>query len=247
MRPRPSSASRTCAPARRARRIPVAPVLAALVALATAGRASAGSVDLPVQVGGGYTVAVASVKELRFRATVRQRYDFSCGSAALATLLTHHYGAPVGEDAVFEEMYARGDAAKIRQAGFSLLDLKLYLAAHGYDADGFEAPLERLAEAGVPAIVLVKENGYTHFVVVKGLRGPRVLIGDPAGGTRVVSTARFEASRVNDILFVVNDHAAAARFNTPADWSVAPVAPLGDGIDPAVAASMLDKRGPSDF
>ncbi len=36
--------------------------------------------------------AVVSVKEARFTTTQRQQFDFSCGSAAVATLLTHHYG-----------------------------------------------------------------------------------------------------------------------------------------------------------
>jgi len=36
---------------------------------------------------GGFTAQVVSVKEARFTTTQRQKYDFSCGSAALATLL----------------------------------------------------------------------------------------------------------------------------------------------------------------
>ena len=58
--------------------------------------------------------------------------------------------------------------------------MKRYLAAHGFEADGFEQPLDKLDEARVPAIVLINENGYHHFVVVKGVQADRVLIGDPA-------------------------------------------------------------------
>ena len=72
-----------------------------------------------------------------------------------------------------------------------MLDMKRYLAAHGYEDDGFEAPLEKLAQVGIPAIVLLNENGFYHFVVVKGVKDGRVLVGDPAGGTRAMSLRAF--------------------------------------------------------
>lgn len=220
---------------------------AALVALA-AGHVAAGSVDLPFQVGGAYSVPATSLKEGRFSSTIRQQYDFSCGAAALSTLLTHHYGYPVTETVVFEEMFRRGDRAKIQREGFSLLDIKRYLEAHGFRADGFEAPLEKLRSAGIPAIVLINEQGYNHFVVVKGIDGGRVLLGDPAGGTRAMTQAAFEAMWVNHILFVITDKQDSARFNVAADWAVAPRAPIGGGITRgSLADIVMPKLGPSDF
>ena len=47
-------------------------------------------------------------------------------------------------------MFVRGDQAKIKREGFSLLDMKRYLEAHGFEADGFEEPLDKLAEARHP-------------------------------------------------------------------------------------------------
>lgn len=217
-------------------------------ALLCGGAAIAGTVDLPVQVSGGFSVPIASLKEVKFRATVRQQFDFSCGSAALSTLLTYHYGLPLSEEVVFAEMFANGDQAKIRQEGFSLLDIKMFLEKHGFVADGFEAPLEKLAEARIPAIVLLKENGYSHFVIVKGLRDGRVLVGDPAGGTRVMTRSAFDGRWVNQILFVISNRTDIALFNSAADWSAAPRAPIGDGINrDGVAATLLLKHGPSDF
>ncbi len=222
-------------------------LLAAFVA-GVAGRVEAGSVELPIQVGGGYTVPATSLKEARFRSTVRQQYDFSCGSAALSTLLTHHYGYPVPEQVVFEEMFQLGDREKIQQEGFSLLDLKLFLEKHGFSADGFEAPLDKLESVGIPAIVLLKENGYSHFVVVKGTREGRVLIGDPAGGTRVITRKHFESIWMNQILFVISNKTEIARFNAVADWSAAPQAPISSGVNrEGLAGTLLLKHGPSDF
>jgi uncharacterized protein len=219
---------------------------ASLVVFASA--AKAGALELPFQIGGAYNVPVESIKEARFAGTVSQRYDFSCGSAALSTLLTHHYGHPVSEDKVFVEMFARGDQPRIRVEGFSLLDMKHYLAAHGFSADGFQEPLDTLAVAGLPAIVLINEGGYNHFVVVKGLRAGRVLIGDPVGGTRALSEAAFRTIWVNRVLFVINNHRNTAAFNSAADWRAAPASPLATGVQrEGLAGIVMPKAGPSDF
>ena len=222
-------------------------LIATWVCLA-ASAAEAGSIDLPFQIGGAYSVPATSIKEARFAATVRQQYDFSCGSAALSTLLTHHYKHPVSEGKVFEEMFLQGDQTKIRVEGFSLLDMKRYLAEHGFEADGFQEPLEKLASASIPAIVLINESGYNHFVVVKGMRNGRVLLGDPAGGTRAVAQSAFEAAWVNEVLFVISNHTDAAAFNVAEDWRVAPNAPIGGSISrEGLAGIVIPKLGPADF
>lgn len=225
------------------------PLLVALLAPPSSKTlASEGSrADLPIQTGGAFSVPVASIKDLRFRNTLHQQFDFSCGSAAVATLLTYNYAYSVSEQDVFREMYERGDQAKIRQEGFSLLDMKNYLEAHGFEADGFQAEIEQLVSAGIPAIALIQENGYHHFVVVKGLRSGRVLIGDPSAGTRAMPYKAFKALWVNHILFVIRNRLELARFNADADWRSAPKAPLGDGIYRGAAEAMLPKFGPSDF
>ena len=119
-------------------------LLSVLVGASGALAAPEGFVDLPAQAGASYSAPVVSMKEQRFQKTLHQQYDFSCGSAALATLLTHHYNFPVSEQDVFREMYERGDQNKIRKEGFSLLDMKNYLEAHGFEGDGFVAEIEQL-------------------------------------------------------------------------------------------------------
>ena len=223
-------------------------VLPALLAVLFSATVDAGTVDLPLQVSGAYSVPVTSIKEARFRTTIRQQYDFSCGSAALSTLLTYQYQYPVTEQAVFEEMFRRGDEKKIQHEGFSLLDMKRYLQAHGFDADGFEAPLSKLETVGIPAIVLINEHGYNHFVVIKGLRDGRVLLGDPAGGTRSMTQNLFKNVWVNQILFVVSNKQDVARFNLASDWHAAPNAPLASaGNRHGPTDLVLPKLGPSDF
>lgn len=208
----------------------------------------ADTLELPGVGGGRFKVGVTSLKEAKFKATTRQQYDFSCGSAALATLLTHHYSYPVTEQAVFNEMFARGDQVKIRKEGFSLLDMKNYLQAHQFQADGFELPLDKLMESNLPAVVLIAEKGYHHFVVIKGMRDGRILMGDPSSGTRAVSRSHFEAVWVNQLLFVVHNKQAQAQFNQERDWQVAPRAPLSAGIQvEGLGGLAFSKLGPGDF
>ncbi|HEY0589312.1 MAG TPA: C39 family peptidase [Pseudoduganella sp.] len=198
--------------------------------------------------GASFVLPVTSLKEARFRTTVRQQYDFSCGSAALATLLSHHYEFPVTEQEIFRDMFVRGDQPRIRREGFSLLDMKRYLATRGFTADGFEQPLDKLAHAGLPAIVLVADNGYRHFVVIKGVQGGRVLLGDPAGGTRALSRQGFEAIWQNRLLFVIHGRPGKPRFNETADWRVAPQAMLSEGImRDSLRDVTVPKLGVSDF
>ncbi len=205
-------------------------VLAVLMGIGPAPLACAATMEVRGPQDGGFNLHVISVKEARFTTTKRQQYDFSCGSAAIATLLTNHYGEAVDEKIVFAQMFEHGNQAKIRKEGFSMLDMKRFLETRGYKSDGFELPVDKLASEGVPAIVLLSERGYRHFVVVKGVARGRVLVGDPAMGTRAMSMERFQKLWVNHILFVIYNRRDVARFNDPADWHVAPGAPLDQAI-----------------
>lgn len=178
---------------------------------------------------GTFSVPVASMRALKFDTVVHQQYDFSCGSAALATLLRFHYGLPRSEGDVFTGMWREGDRARIRQVGFSLLDMKRYLAEQSLGADGYRVSLDAIAKRGLPGIALITIKGYRHFVVVKGIGTDTVLIGDPSLGLRTVSRRAF-AKMWNGIYFVLTSDTAEGQrnFNGPRQWSALPRAPIGD-------------------
>jgi predicted double-glycine peptidase len=210
--------------------------------------AKAGDVMVPDVGGGLLNVKVVSMKERRFATTIRQQHDYSCGSAALATLLSHHYRHPVSEETVFKAMWEKGDQAKIGREGFSLLDIKRYLEGAGYSADGYEAPLERLAAVGIPAIVLIRDNGYNHFVVVRGIRDGMVAVADPSVGARVIPQKQFDSMRLNRILFVINGRKEQVAFNRDADWKIREKAPIGVALGTdSLASSIMLRRSPSDY
>lgn len=193
--------------------------------------ADAGSVAVPTSLGGPARIPVVSLKEARFQTVIKQQFDFSCGSAALASLLTYHYDDPTSEMDAFTDMYEKGDQARIQAYGFSLLDMKKYLERRGYRSDGFRVGLDRLATAGVPAIVLINTNGYRHFVLIKGILGHEVVVGDPALGVRVLPRDKFEAMW-NGIAFVLRSNVQQGRqnFNLASDWDVRTKAPFGNAL-----------------
>lgn len=202
---------------------------------------------LELAVVGRVNVPVTSLKDIKFQRTTRQQYDYSCGAAAVSTLLSHHYNTAVPEQDVFQQMYNTGDKTKIHKEGFSLLDMQRFLATRGFRADGFKLPIEKLIEEKLPAIVLITDRGFNHFVVVKGAEDGRILIGDPSTGNRVVSMARFQEIWRNKILFVIHSHKDGIAFNNPADWRGAPRAPLGTGMNQDQLSASLPKFGPGDF
>lgn len=170
--------------------------------------------------GGDFTIPVRTMEESRFNTVERQRYDFSCGSAALATLLHYHYGIHTDEAAAFRGMWLEGDREQIRQHGFSLLDMKRYLDSLGIPSNGYQVSLDEIASTGIPGIVLLNLGGYRHFVVLKGIEGDDVLIGDPALGLRTMTRADFLAAW-GEVFFVLDAQLDRGRasFNTDAQWA----------------------------
>lgn len=203
-------------------------VLAVSAALAGAGPASA-QVRLGREAEGDYRAGVMSWWEIPFRSVVRQRYDFSCGSAAVATLLTHHYGRAVTERTVFAEMWRGGDQAAIRRVGFSMLEMKTFLDRAGFPTQGLRLSLEQLAALARPAIVLIDLHGFKHFVVVKGIRGSRVLVGDSVLGLTQYDRADFERMWNNIALAIRPGDGRAPDYDLARDWGPWSISPLDQG------------------
>jgi len=165
---------------------------------------------LPLQIsqaGGGSDtefVPIKSMADLKFANISRQQYDYSCGSAALVTVLNYYVGLPVKEQEAMEGMLAYGEKEKIvERRGFSLLDMKRYLASIDVKSAGFKADKADLLELKQPAVVPINYGGFKHFVVLRGARDGRAFIADPAIGNFVVSLDEFLTWWDRNTLFLV--------------------------------------------
>lgn len=199
------------------------------------------------ETSGNYQLQVMTWWDIPFRSVVRQRYDFSCGSAAVATLLTYHYGAPTSETMPFRAMWEKGDREAIRKVGFSMLDMKTYLASRGFRAEGFRITAEQLTQVKRPTIVLMDLKGFKHFVVVKGVRGDRVLTGDSVLGLNEYSLSDFEKHWNGIALAIVEGGAKRPSFNLAGDWGPWSQAPLEDDGSLRVSAGDLTTNLPPQY
>ncbi len=149
-------------------------------------------------------IEVEPFSEVKYRNIVRQAYDYSCGSAALTTILQHYLGRNFQERQVMEGLLHYGENDRIvERRGFSMLDMKRLVTALGFPAGGFKAELKDLEELDHPAIVPIHYSGFKHFVVVKTIKDGRVYIADPSKGNLTFTIERFKEAWDQNVLFVV--------------------------------------------
>jgi hypothetical protein len=184
-----------------------------LAAAMAASLASLVTLSAPVQAQKPATATVVevskhirSLQEIRSEGVVRQRWDMSCGAAALSTVLTYDFKDYTPETAIVVWILHRVDVRRVRaRRGFSLLDLKHFAEARGYHAEGFSGmSIEDLAEQKTSVIVPIRVKGFDHFVVVKGINAGRVHIADPGFGNLTMRVDRFLGVWNSGIVFVVD-------------------------------------------
>jgi len=180
-------------------------VLLSCLLLLLGARAWAGEVQFAGVLPNGalYTKQVESMHENRYRYLVRQQTDYSCGAAALATILKYAYHLDVDEHSVIEGMMGVSDPQIVQERGFSLLDIKRYVESLGMRGRGYRINEDRLRSLRVPGLVLMDVRGFRHFVVLKQVIGERVELADPILGNRNIPLSEFIEGWPSRAVFVV--------------------------------------------
>ena len=95
-------------------------IIALAFLLSMAGMTEAAQMPLSVILPGGAVVykPIQSIRERKFADLVQQKTDFSCGAAALATVLRQAYWLDVDEEQIIEGMLAHSDQDLVRVQGF---------------------------------------------------------------------------------------------------------------------------------
>jgi predicted double-glycine peptidase len=145
---------------------------------------------------------VISIRERRFKDLVEQKTDFSCGAAAMATVLNKAYGWNLQEEDVIKGMLATADPELVRTQGFSMLDMKHYAETLGLRARGYRIDPTRLESLQVPSIVLLDVRGYRHFVVLQRTFKGYVYLGDSVLGHKKMALDEFTRGW-NGIVFAI--------------------------------------------
>lgn len=150
-------------------------------------------------------VRIKPALENQFRGIVRQAYDYSCGSAALTTMLNGYVGTNLTEQQTMEGLLRFGEYNRIvERRSFSLLDMKRFVTALGYESGGYKGEFSDLIKQQQPAIVPISYAGFKHFVVYKAYKDGRVYVADPALGNISFDQERFKQIWENNTLFLIN-------------------------------------------
>ncbi|EFF84453.1 putative pilus system C39 family peptidase FilB [Acinetobacter haemolyticus] len=150
-------------------------------------------------------VTIKPAVEDQFRGIVRQAYDYSCGSAALTTLLNGYAGLSLTEQQTMSGLLQYGEYQRIiERRSFSLLDMKRFVAALGLNSGGYRGQFSDLTALKQPAIVPITYAGFKHFVVYKAYKDGRVYVADPALGNISFDETRFKEVWDNNTLFLVD-------------------------------------------
>ena len=145
-----------------------------------------------------------SLKNIQSRNITTQNYDYSCGSAALATLLNFYLGEHLTEFQVIQGLMEYGNKTKISERrAFSLLDMKEFVNKLGYRGVGYKAQFSDLLELDQPLLLPIEKEQYRHFIVFKGVYNGHVFVADPFAGNTNYTIARFQEIWYNNIIFVV--------------------------------------------
>ena len=140
--------------------------------------------NFPSAVG---SLPVTTWKQLRDADLEKQDLDYSCGSAATATILRSFYGRDIYEKDILDEVVLVGDDGT---ASFS--DLQQAVKKFGFKAIGISANFEKLKTIKIPAIVYLRYRDKDHFSVIRGINDQGVVwLGDPSWGNRKFTEHQF--------------------------------------------------------
>ena len=137
--------------------------------------------------------------EIKNKNLIRQKYDYSCGSASLATILKHYYGQDITEKEILDTVMKMKGVTKenVRQKykevnGLSFLDLSVFSKDKGFKALGLALDMEALKKLQVPVILYVKIRNGEHFTVYKGMDDMYAYLADPSMGNTKVRLSKFK-------------------------------------------------------
>ena len=148
---------------------------------------------------------------MKRRNVVMQSYDYSCGAAALATILQYYWNDPVTEKDILKVLFKTLTIGEIKDRtknGMAITDLRRVSVEMGYFSSIGTLPFDKLLEAKIPLIVPIHLEKSDHFVVYRGAACGRVYLADPIRGNVRPTFAEFCGQwNKNAILVVVKKNA----------------------------------------
>lgn len=147
-------------------------------------------------------------RSIRDRGIVKQQRDYSCGAAALATVLTYFYADAVSEETLLRQIMDYRDSLPnsgvddpgvAQFLGLSFADMARLARSRSYPVVGLDIAYSDLKNLTVPAIVALNVEGRAHFSVLRRADDhDRVFLADPSWGNLQLSRSEFLSSFSQD-------------------------------------------------
>jgi len=161
---------------------------------------------------------VASWKSMKERNIVMQRRDYSCGAAALATLIRYHIGDNVSEDLflrALDQLLTTEEIEDRIENGLALSDIRRAAVKTGYQSVVAKLTLEKLFEAKTPLVVGITEKEFKHFVVYRGTDYRWVYLADPIRGNVRLLIDDFACQWQKNLALAVAKPGAKVKTSSP--------------------------------
>jgi len=145
-------------------------------------------------------------KEIKVRHIVMQDRDYSCGAAALATILRYYWGDAATEEQVLRAIAQILTAEEFKDRvknGLAISDLRRAAVEMGYLSSIGTMTFGQLTESKVPLVVGLDVYGYKHFVVYRGFDGRFVYVADPIRGNIRITAPEFVQQWQKNAVLVV--------------------------------------------
>ncbi|MCI5162195.1 MAG: hypothetical protein D3917_09285 [Candidatus Electrothrix sp. AX5] len=164
---------------------------------------------------------------------VMQKQDYSCGAAALATLMRSYFHDDITEKDILEDIVthlSKEDFGDRKEKGLSLLDLQEFAQRHGYQAMGVKLKFSALPKLRGPVLVYLETSEYKHFAILRGIKEDRVFLADPSRGNIRLSVFEF-AKKWPGIALVLGKKG----FGTPSEHllAVKKISPVANELSAA--------------
>jgi predicted double-glycine peptidase len=155
-------------------------------------------------------------QDMRWGGVVRQGLDYSCGTAALATLMNSGFDDNAVESQILSDIISVQDdegKGRILEKGVSMLDLKRAAIRRGYLAEGATLPLSSLRQLRGAVVVHLLRDGKGHFSVLRGIVDDQVQLADPGEGNVRLSLDQFAYEWSGFILALARPGGTVASVN----------------------------------
>jgi len=160
--------------------------------------------------------------ELNEQYIVKQKFDYSCGASALATLMTYYFNDDVTEKDVLKWVTKRLNNEKIKeikQNGLSILDLEMFAKSRGYQPSSVKLKLSAIPKLKLigPIIVYLEigEDKFKHFSILQGSNGDRVFLADSSRGFIRKSIHDFSKEWTQGIALILKKNGFVAKKDHP--------------------------------